>query len=172
MMVLEAQMTRTWYLVQTKPNAHHIAERNLKRQGCDVFLPLIKQTRRSGQRFSTEVRPLFPGYLFVGLRDGIPSWRTLNSTHGVSRAVSFDGQYRPVPNQLISTLQAGCDAECVFQTKRALSAGDVVKIQKGPFASFLAEVESLAPEQRVWVLFDLMGQKSRLLLDQTDIHPA
>ena len=169
-MVLEAQMTPIWYLIQTKPNAHHIAERNLTRQGCDVFLPLVKHTRRAGQRFNTEVRPLFPGYLFVSLRDDTLSWRTLNSTYGVSRVVSFDGQYRPVPDRLISDLLAGCDAEGVFQPKQTLSAGDIVQIQKGPFASFLAEVESLAPEQRVWVLFDLMGQKSRVLLGQNDLN--
>ena len=165
-------MTLYWYLIQTKPNAHRIAERNLTRQGCDVFLPLIKQTCRARQRFSTEVRPLFPGYLFVGLRDGTPSWRTLNSTHGVSRAVSFDGRYRPVPDQLILDLQKGCNDEDVFQATQALSAGDVVKIQKGPFASFLAEVKSLTPDQRVCVLFDLMGQKSQVLLDRADIHSA
>ena len=163
-------MTPTWYLIQTKPNAHRIAECNLKRQGCDVFLPLIKQTRRVHQRFSTEVRPLFPGYLFIGLDRDAPSWTTLNSTYGVTRGVSFDGQYRPVPDQLISDLQAGCNSEGVFLGEQALSAGDVVQIQKGPFASFLAEVESLKPDQRVWLLFDLMGQKSRVLLSRNDIY--
>ena len=61
-------MNSTWYLIQTKPNAHNMAARNLARQGCDVFLPLAEQTRRTAQQFRTELRPLFPGYLFVGLQ--------------------------------------------------------------------------------------------------------
>ena len=163
-------MSSTWYLIQTKPNAHNTAARNLTRQGCDVFLPLVQQTRRMAQQFRTELRPLFPGYLFVGLREHAPSWRTLNSTHGVSRCVSLDGTYRPVPEPLITQLQTQCDEAGVFRAQDAYTSGDVVEIQTGPFASFLAEVMDMAPDQRIWVLIDLMGQKSRIAMDQKDLR--
>ena len=32
----------------------------------------------------------------------------------------------------------------------------------GPFADFIAEVEKIAPERRVWVLMDLMGSQTRV----------
>ena len=165
-------MSSTWYLIQTKPNAHSTAARNLARQGCDVFLPLVEQTRRMAQQFRTELRPLFPGYLFVGLQARAPSWRTLNSTHGVSRGVSLDGSYRPVPEALISQLQDQCDEAGVFRAQDTFRLGDVVQIQTGPFASFLAEVEDMAPDQRIWVLIDLMGQKSRVAVDHQDLRRA
>ena len=149
-----------------------MAARNLARQGCDVFLPLMEQTRRAAQQFRTELRPLFPGYLFVGLREQAPSWRTLNSTHGVSRGVSLDGTYRPVPEALISQLQDQCDEAGVFRAQDTFRLGDVVQIQTGPFASFLAEVEDMAPDQRIWVLIDLMGQKSRIAVDHQDLRRA
>ena len=163
---------RRWYLIQTKPNSHRIAEKNLARQGCTVFLPLAEQTRREGNRFRTKFQPLFPGYLFAGLSEGAPSWRSINATQGVSRGVSLDGQYRPVPETLILGLKARCDADGVFRAQNALSAGDQVQIQKGPFASFLAEVESLAPDRRVWVLIDLLGQKSRISQHEDDLQRA
>ena len=122
------------------------------------------------QQFRTELRPLFPGYLFVGLQARAPSWRTLNSTHGVSRGVSLDGTYRPVPEALISQLQDQCDEAGVFRAQDTFRLGDVVQIQTGPFASFLAEVEDMAPDQRIWVLIDLMGQKSRVTVDQQDLR--
>ena len=165
-------MTSTWYLIQTKPNAHKMAARNLARQGCDVFLPLAEQTRRTAQQFRTELRPLFPGYLFVGLKAQAPSWRTLNSTHGVSRGVSLDGTYRPVPEALITQLQSQCDDAGVFRAQDTYTSGDVVEIQTGPFASFLAEVVDMAPDQRIWVLIDLLGQKSRIAIDQQDLRRA
>ena len=149
-----------------------MAARNLARQGCDVFLPLMEQTRRAAQQFRTELRPLFPGYLFVSLREQAPSWRTLNSTHGVSRGVSLDGTYRPVPEALISQLQDQCDEAGVFRAQDTFRLGDVVQIQTGPFASFLAEVEDMAPDQRIWVLIDLMGQKSRVAVDHQDLRRA
>ena len=161
-----------WYLIQTKPNAHRIAEKNLARQGCSVFLPLAEQTRRAGNRFRTKSQPLFPGYLFAGLGEDAPSWRSINATHGVSRGVSLDEEYRPVPETLILSLKARCNAEGVFHAESTLSAGDQVSIQKGPFASFLAEVESLAPDRRVWVLIDLLGQKSRISQHEDDLQRA
>ena len=165
-------MTAPWYLIQTKPNAHNMAARNLARQGCDVFLPFLEQTRRAAQQFRTELRPLFPSYLFVGLKAHAPSWRTLNSTHGVSRGVSLDGTYRPVPAALITQLQKQCDEAGVFRAQDSYTSGDVVEIQTGPFASFLAEVVDMAPDQRIWVLIELLGQKSRIAMDQRDLRRA
>ena len=161
-----------WYLIQTKPNAHRLAEKNLSLQGCAVFLPLIEQTRRDAQRFRTKTHPLFPGYLFIGLSDGAPSWSSINATHGVSRAVSLDGQYRPVPEALIAGIKARCNPDGVFQASDPLFTGDQVQIERGPFASFLAEVESIAPGQRVWVLIDLLGQKSRISQHKHDLTRA
>ena len=149
-----------------------MAASNLARQGCDVFLPLAEQTRRIAQQFRAERRPLFPGYLFVGLRDQAPSWRTLNSTHGVSRGVSVDGTYRPVPKALITQLQNQCDETGVFRAQDSFTSGDVVEIQTGPFAFFLAEVVDMAPDQRIWVLIDLLGQKSRIAMEQKDVRRA
>ena len=32
----------------------------------------------------------------------------------------------------------------------------------GPFADFVAEVENIAPDRRVWVLMEIMGGKTRV----------
>ena len=33
---------------------------------------------------------------------------------------------------------------------------------KGPFANFVAEVEKIAPDRRVWVLMEIMGAQTRV----------
>ena len=166
-------MTTNWYLVQTKPNSHRIATRNLVRQGCQVFMPMVKLTRRAGNRFINNLGPLFPGYLFVGLDAGKqPSWRSLNSTLGISRVISTDGQYRPLPLSLIDECQTCCDADGIFQSKNQIIAGDTVQIQKGPFAEFVATVEHLEPNARAWVLIKLLGQKSQISVKTHDLLRA
>jgi transcriptional antiterminator RfaH len=166
-------MTVNWYLLQTKTNAYRIATRNLLRQGCQVFMPSIKLTRRTGNRFISNVSPLFPGYLFVGLgSDSQPPWRSLNSTLGVSRVISLDGQYRPLPLSLIDELQNCCNPDGIFQAKSQIIEGDQVQIQKGPFAAFVATVESIAPDARVWILIELLGQKSSVLVPPNDLSHA
>jgi transcriptional antiterminator RfaH len=60
----------------------------------------------------------------------------------------------------------------VFRAQDSYTPGDVVEIQTGPFASFLAEVVNMAPDQRIWVLIELLGQKSRIAMDQQDLRRA
>ena len=43
-----------------------------------------------------------------------------------------------------------------------LKKGDQVKVLNGPFANFIATVEQYETDQRIWVLMDLMGRKSKI----------
>lgn len=155
----------SWYLVQTKPNAHALAERNLQRQGLSTFLPMQEVTGRKSSRFVNKIRPLFPGYLFVEVPEGQAPWRSINGTLGVARLVRFGEMPEPVPEGLVAALRARCDADGHFVAPNELSAGDAIEIARGPFAHFVAEVEKVSPDQRVWVLLDLMGQKTRVSLE-------
>ena len=158
-----------WYLVQFKPNSHSIALRNLNRQGFQTFLPMIIVTSRVGARFVSKSLPLFPGYLFVALDAGQREWRKINSTYGVARIVSFAAQPSPVPHDLVAGLQARCDEAGVLTAASDLVPQDQVTLQKGPFSQFVATVESLDEDQRVWVLIDLMGQKTRINVAREDL---
>lgn len=152
----------TWFLAQVKANSHNIAERNLLRQGLRTFLPMQEETRRVRGKFVTQMRPLFPGYIFVSLDILRGRWRVVNSTYGVTRLVSFGDEPAPVPLDLVSELMLRCDRDGKLLPPRLLNPGDEVKVTKGPFADFVAKVESIAPDQRVWVLMDIMGSQTRV----------
>ncbi len=92
----------TWFLAQFKPNCHKIAERNLRRQDFQTFLPLHEKTKRKAGRFTTTLRPLFTGYLFMAFDASKGGWRAVNSTYGITRLVNFGGDPQPVPLDLIS----------------------------------------------------------------------
>ena len=47
-------------------------------------------------------------------------------------------------------------------TLALLQPGDQVALTKGPFANFVAEVEMIAPDRRVWVLMEIMGAQTRV----------
>ena len=156
----------TWFLAQFKPNSHQIAQRNLQRQGFQTFLPMHEETKRKSGQFTTTLRPLFAGYLFIGFDTSKGGWRRINSTYGISKLVSFGGEPQPVPLDLISSLMQRCDDSGKLLPPHVFKAGDAVKIASGPFADFAATVEEVAPDQRVWVLLELMGRTTR-----TAIHP-
>ena len=161
-----------WYLIQFKPNSYRLAERNLHRQGFETFLPMQKITRRKAARFVSDLKPLFPGYMFVSINSELAPWRTINSTIGVSRLVSFEGKPKPLPLQLISGLMLRCDASSTLLPPKTLSEGDSVEMLTGPFANFVATVDTIDPEQRIWVLLDFMGQKTRMQVTADQLQIA
>lgn len=155
----------TWFLAQLKPNCANIAERNLKRQGFETFLPLEEETRQRNGKFVTAMRPLFPGYIFVAFDVARGLWRKVNSTYGVTRLVSFGPAPAEVPAGLVSDLRHRCDAAGKLLPPPELAPGDQVTMIKGPFANFVGSVEKIAPDQRVWVLMDIMGGQTRVAVE-------
>ncbi|MBW6507610.1 MAG: transcriptional activator RfaH [Rhodobacteraceae bacterium] len=152
-----------WHLAQIRPNSFQVAERNLRRQGFSVFAPTLAQTARRRGRPVAEQRPLFPGYLFVGFDPDTAPFRAINGTYGVSRLVSFgEGAPAEVPQPIVMGLMARCDAGARLIPPKVLQPGTEVQLIGGPFADFVATVESMAPDQRVWVLLECMGQRARV----------
>ena len=152
----------TWFLAQFKPNSHNIAERNLVRQGFRTFLPMQEETKRARGKFITQMRPLFPGYLFVALDMLKGGWRSVNSTYGITRLVSLGKEPTPVPLDLVSQLMLRCDREGKLLPPKLLKPGDEVTMTKGPFTGFVATIETIAPDRRVYVLMELMGAQTRV----------
>jgi len=152
----------SWFLAQIKPNSHNIAERNLSRQGFRIFLPMQEETKRAQGKFTTQMRPLFPGYLFVALDLLRGGWRAVNSTYGITRIVSLGKEPTPVPLDLVSQLMLRCDREGKLLPPKLLKPGDEVTLTKGPFTNFVATIESIAPDKRIWVLMELMGAQTRV----------
>ena len=161
-----------WFLAQCKPNSHRVAQRNLARQGFAVFLPLQEETKRARGRFVTRMRPLFPGYLFVALDIRNGPWRAVNSTLGITRLVSLGGTPTPVPNELVEQLRLRCDHDGKLLPPPTFKPGDQVTFAKGPFANFVATIESLAPDRRVWVLLELMGHQTRVAVQADQIRAS
>ncbi len=151
-------MTEKWYLVQLKRNAHRVAERNLKQQGFTTFLPMQDFTSKRGPKFSTRIKPLFPGYMFVSIRSDEAPLYKVNNTLGVSRLICQDGLPKRIPTEIVSGLISRCDRFGMLLPPVVLQRGDSVEIQSGALANFIATVESIDSNRRIWMLMDIMGQ--------------
>lgn len=160
----------TWFLAQLKPNCNQIADRNLQRQGFMTFLPMEEETRQRGSKFVTALRPLFPCYIFVAFDVTCGLWRAVNSTYGITRLVSFGKEPAAVPRGLVSQLMLRCDASGKLLPPKLLKPGDQVRVKTGPFANFVAEIEGIAPDRRVWVLMDVMGGQTRVAVNPEQLR--
>jgi len=159
-----------WYLAQFKPNSHNIAARNLARQGFGVFLPQRLETRRARGAFSTQLRPVFPGYLFLEQTADAASLSAVNSTYGITRLVCRGSDPVPVPSSLIEDLRQRFDEDAAPEAPPLPNPGDKVTPCHGPFADFIATVETVLPDQRIWLLLDLLGAQTRVQMDARNLR--
>jgi len=161
---------KEWFILQFKPNSHRLAEHNLNRQGFESFLPVHEVTKYKYNRYVSDLRPLFPGYMFVAFNPESGPWRQINCTIGVSKLVNFGGQLRPVPPELISGLMLRCNPDGKLLPPNQLKKGDSVQLLTGPFANYIAKVETIDAEQRAWVLMELMGRVTRISVDPNQVQ--
>ena len=172
-MTQEAKKTETgaWYVALLKPNGFERAVANLTRQGFETFMPMQRKTVRHARQLTNVFRPVFSGYLFIRFGKNRSDWRKINSTFGVSRLVSFEKSIpAAVPQALINGLQARCDAKNCLQPPDDLRIGEQVRMVSGAFAGFVGEVEKLIGDDRIRLLYEIMGQKSRIDIPQEDLE--
>lgn len=97
----------------------------------------------------------------------------LNNTIGVSRLVSFaDDTPAQVPFDLLSGLMRRCDPSGKLLPPSFLHEGEHIRVTSGPFAEFVGTVEYTASTERVWILLDILGKKTRVAMTSTDLSLA
>ena len=155
-------MSKKWFILQFKPNSHHQAVKNLNNQGFKTFLPLHNTTSRKASRFISTNKPLFPGYMFITFDKTDTEWHKINSTYGVSRMITFNSVLKSIPTDFIDNLMKRYDSSGNLLPIQKLKKGDQVTVLKGPFGNFIATVEKYESDQRIWILMDLMGRKTKI----------
>ena len=162
---------KRWYLAQCKPNATHIAVRNLENQDFVSFLPLQEGTKLKGKGFQRQIRPLFPGYLFVQLDATLGPWCKINSTRGIARLVRLGAEPSVVPDAIVADLMARCDEMGIIQDAGALMVGDRAQVTQGPFSGFAATIADVEANDRIYILMDIMGQSTKVSIDAKALTP-
>ena len=153
-------MPKEWFILQFKSNSHHLAAKNLNRQGFETFLPLHDTTSRRTSRFINTSKPLFPGYMFIRFDKAESEWHKINNTYGVSRLITFNSILKSIPTTFVDSLMMRYDLSGKLLPIKKLEKDDHVKVLKGPFANFIASIEKYEADQRIWILMDLMGRKT------------
>jgi transcriptional antiterminator RfaH len=155
-------MSKEWFILQFKSNSHHLATKNLNRQGFETFLPLHDTTSRRLSRFMNTSKPLFPGYMFIRFDRTESEWYKINYTYGVSRLITYNSILKSIPTTFVDSLMVRCDLSGKLLPIKKLKKGDNVTVLKGPFANFIATVEKYEADQRICILMNLMGRMTKI----------
>ena len=154
-----------WHVAQLKPNGLRLAQQHLSRQGFTCFCPRQMEQRLLArlQQSKRVERPLFPGYLFVQFGADQIGWQSINSTRGITRLVLLgQGKLHALPTPFMAGLLARCDNAGLLTAQESFKTGDRVRLVSGPFAELVTTVEKLESQDRLQVLFNLMGRQTRV----------
>jgi transcriptional antiterminator RfaH len=164
---------KSWYLVYVKPRQESVAQTHLVRQGYEIYLPRVRQfVRRAGRRLA-QVGPMFPRYLFVHLDPCFDNWAPIRSTVGVVSIVRFGDAAARVPDELISDLRRREDEHGICPLPDTdFQPGVAVKIVEGSFAGYEAIFLARAGRDRVMLLLDLLGKRTRTVVSLDAVEPA
>lgn len=150
-----------WLALVTHPHKEQQALENLQRQGFDAYCPMLLRTVRHARRTQLSHRPLFPGYVFARAAAG-KSWKSMNSTTGVRRIVSFGEQPCLLCNDFIVALRAREMDGAIVRPAQPYAVGQKVRLVEGAFDGFVATVVAVDEKLRLILLLDLLNQSVRV----------
>lgn len=146
-----------WLVVRCKPRRERIAAVNVERQGCEFYLPLLRDEA------TNRLTPLFPSYLFVRLPN--EQFYFLRSTEGVAQ-VLMSGYYPALIHaDEISKLRIREDAaHTIPWNEKAFHIGDTLFVKQGPLADHVVTFDGMSGQERICVLVSILGRKSRVTM--------
>ncbi|WP_200175306.1 transcription/translation regulatory transformer protein RfaH [Ectothiorhodospira shaposhnikovii] len=165
-------MGRSWYLVYCKPRQEETAARALEAQAYQVYLPKVRRKSRRTGFGRVQDEPLFPRYLFAACSQREQSLAPIRSTHGVSTLVRFGEHYQPVSDRVVIALKEQEDpvTGCHHLQEPSFMPGEKVTIIRGPLSGLEGVFQAATSADRVFILLDWLGRRSRAKVALDDIR--
>lgn len=163
------------FVVRTQQNRERWAAENVFRAGFAYYLPQVRETvrvvHRGVRRREFQVKPLFPGYLFVSAEGG--QWHDLLKAFGVLAIVTTSDKYPAIiRGSVLEAIRAlgGSDGNIVLPKANKLVPGDTARITYGSYAGYTGLVQGTSVSDRQQILLDYMGRKVPFLVREAHLE--
>jgi len=160
---------RRWYVAAVLQGKEDSAERHLRRQEFDTFLPRQKRTVRHARKLLVKHTAFFPGYVFIRLDPSRQRWRSINGTIGVRGIVCQGSHPSPCPRGLVERLIEHSDGDGTLDFRFRLRPGRQVRIAVGPLTDFIGTLERLDGAGRARVLLSIMNSEIEVTVHASDL---
>ena len=149
-----AQFPSRWYAAYTCSRHEKQVSRQLHERQIDFFLPTYQSVRRWKDRRKEVEFPLFPGYVFVNIKE-TERLRVLQ-IYGVVQLVTFNGRPAPLEDNEIESLRNGIANGICPEPYPYLKIGRRVRVKYGPLAGIEGFLVRRKDKYRVVISIDLI----------------
>lgn len=162
----DARLQPKWLVATTHTHKESLALANLRQQGYAPYCPMIQRTRSHARRKEQVLRPLFPGYVFVGFNPNSDRWGPIQSTRGIRNVLRFGGQPGVLDGAFVRAIRSRERDGAIPLPKPAFAAGEEVRLVSGPFDGLIGTILSVNTGGRLTVLMDLLWRSVRVQIKQ------
>lgn len=159
-----------WICVMCKTQQEHTAEVNLKRQGFTVYLPTAPNKRRRQGRATTDIKAMFPGYLFVEADLERQNLSVIRSTLGCIAFLRNGVLPAVVPGQVMASIK---EAEDVlhgrFEINQGFTPGNKYELMEQGFNGHTATFLALDGKDRARVLVTLLNSEHEVKIPTSSL---
>jgi transcriptional antiterminator NusG len=151
------EISRLWFVVQTKPGNEHRVETNLSNQEIEVFLPLLETFQHSSGKMIQKIKPLFPNYLFAKLDINLHYYK-VKWTRGVNKILGNGDGPISISGKVVETIKERTGKDNLVKLEEEWKEGDQVRINSGPFKDLVGVFQKkMSDNGRVRILLNLIG---------------
>ena len=164
---------RHWYVVQSKPQqTDRVAIQLQELLGIEVYNPKIEVRVVRGARKATQVKPLFPNYLFARL-DLPAEWKTITFTRGVARVLGGWEDPRPVDDAVVAAIRTQERRKDRLISYYRFQPRESVVVRSGPLKDVHGIFDRYIDEGgRVRILLSLIGFAAAVELESEQVTKA
>jgi transcription antitermination factor NusG len=160
----------SWYVTYTCPRHEKYVAHQLTERRIGSFLPLYTSVRCWKDRRKRLELPLFPGYVFVQMRER--DRLEILRLPGVVQFVCFQGRPARVPIAEIEALRQGMSGSVVVQPHPFLKVGRRVRIVNGPLTGVEGIFVRRKDQVRIVISISLIHRSVALEIGEADVQPV
>lgn len=162
---------KRWYGLHTRSHFEKVVRAELTAKGIENFLPTMREKHRWKDREKTVELPVFPGYLFVRIQNAPNEILNVLKTTGAVRLLGGSSGIEPVPDMEIEGLQRLIESNLPFLAHACLSAGDRVRVKRGPLRCTEGKLVRVNENQgRLVLAIEMLSRAVAVEVDLRDIE--
>jgi transcriptional antiterminator NusG len=174
-------MSARWYVVNVYSGSEKKVAESLREQAVlkkmeDRILEVLVPTEnvveiRKGEKVNAEHK-FFPGYILVKMELTDEAWLVVKNTPRVSGFLGSRNKPQPISEaevqKIMNQIQEGIDRP---QTNVNFEVGEQIRVNDGPFASFVGVVEEVdAEKNRLKVSVSIFGRYTPVELEFSQVE--
>ena len=166
---VEDRSVLPWYALKIRAGGELKVRHALESKEYTVFLPTYSESRKYTDRVKKIETALFPGYLFA--RVDIEHRLPVIQTPGVEALVGFGGEFNPVDEEEIATIQRVVAAGTNVAPWPYLKEGDKVCVQCGSLEGVEGLLLKTKGQDKLVISIHLLQRSISVEIDRSWVRP-